>query len=154
MKIINISFGGGKVKINYLSGENDKEENVLASPDLPAPEFIKALKAIMPVFAQYFQLPDAVIKKCELKKLKFKHYDYLKDKDAFDYRIFATFSYDPSYLTDGVIAGECIEIPAQFDKEKNKFIVDAKKAGDAIQEQALLYINGERAQTKLDYDKE
>jgi len=32
--------------------------------------------------------------------------------------------------------------------------VDAKKAGDAIQEQALLYINGERAQTKLDYDKE
>ena len=152
MKIINISFGGGKVKINYLAGENDKEENMLASQDLPTPEFIKALKGIMPLFAQHFALPDDVIKNCELKKLKFKFYDYLKDKDVYVYRMFASFWYSPSFTADGVITGECIEIPAQYDKEKDKFTVEAKKAGDEIQEQALKYINGERAQTKLDYN--
>lgn len=153
MKITKISFGQGKIRITYLKGENDEEENMVASKEMPTPDFDKALDSIVAIFAEHYVLPEALNDKLTLKDIKFKYNGVNVDKLPFAFRMFANLIYTPSINATAIVKGECIEVPSGPITPGSAF-EEWFKVGDNVQVQAMKYINGERAQTKLDYEEE
>lgn len=153
MKITKISFGQGKIRITYLKGENDEEENMVASKEPPPPDFDKALDSIVAIFAEHYVLPEALNDKLKLKDIKFKYNGVNEDKLSFAFRMFANLIYTPSINATAIVKGKCIEVPSGPITPGSAF-EEWFKVGDNVQVQAMKYINGERAQTKLDYEEE
>ena len=149
MKIIKISFGRGKIRIIYLKGENDEEENMIASKEMPTPDFDNALNSVLGIFAKHYVLPDTLADKLTLKDIKFKYNGVNEDKLPFAFRMFANLIYTPSINATAIVKGECIEVPSGPITPGSAF-EEWFKAGNGVQAQAMKYINGERAQTKLD----
>ena len=151
MKITAITFSSDKIKIDYLSGENELEENRIGSSDLPRPEFEKALKDLIQVFHEYYELDETLKDKLHLSKVKFHYFNQNKknkEKIVYNYRIWATLEFQPGYHAFATIGGDYLEIPEAIKKD-DKITLNAKTIGDAVQEQALKYISGDRAQTVL-----